>query len=195
MDKVTPSDIRRYDKAAPGSRETSSAVFALGCFWGPDAKFGALEGVVRTRVGYAGGSTSQPTYRSIGDHTESLLVEYDPDTVSYEDLLGVAFRSHDPTHRVRKTQYQNAVFVSGKPQKKVVNNYLEESGFDPDSVETRVEELSDSEFYIAEDYHQKYKLRSHTELLEAFKQAGYDDADLRDSPAAAKVNGYVSRAV
>ena len=62
--------------------ETETATFALGCFWGPDASFGALEGVVRTRVGYAGGSSENPTYEMIGDHTETIEIDYDPEVIS-----------------------------------------------------------------------------------------------------------------
>ena len=76
--------------------DTETATFALGCFWGPDASFGALEGVVRTRVGYAGGDKVNPTYKMIGDHTETIEIDYDPEVISYTELLEIFFASHDP---------------------------------------------------------------------------------------------------
>jgi len=76
--------------------DSETATFALGCFWGPDASFGALEGVVRTRVGYAGGTTEGPTYKMIGDHTETIEIDYDPAVISYRELLEIFFDSHNP---------------------------------------------------------------------------------------------------
>ena len=76
----TPTDLAP-DDAAPPSSATDTATFGLGCFWGPDARFGAMEGVVRTRVGYAGGTTPEPTYHDLGDHTEAVQVEYDPTVI------------------------------------------------------------------------------------------------------------------
>ena len=68
--ELSPSVVREHDRAAPDPSETETATFGLGCFWGPDARFGALKGVVRTRVGYAGGTETDPSYHALGDHTE-----------------------------------------------------------------------------------------------------------------------------
>ena len=76
--------------------QTKTATFALGCFWGPDAVFGILEGVVRTRVGYAGGTTENPTYDKIGNHTETIEIDYDPGVINYQKLLEIFFNSHNP---------------------------------------------------------------------------------------------------
>jgi len=186
---LTPTTIQRYDREAPGREETETATFALGCFWGPDAQFGAMDGVVRTRVGYAGGSTAEPTYTEIGDHTEALQIEYDPGELSFEALLEVAFRSHNPRHRVQKRQYQNVVFTDSDPQRRALDSFLDASQYDRDGIETRIEPLE--AFTLAEPYHQKYKLKSKRWATSVFREAGYDDADLRESPAAAKLNGYV----
>jgi peptide-methionine (S)-S-oxide reductase len=186
---TTPEAVRRYDERAPGDDETRTATFALGCFWGPDARFGSVGGVHRTRVGYAGGSEEDPTYADLGDHTESVQVDYDPEAVSYTDLLGIAFEEHDPRRRVAKRQYQNAVFVTGD-QREAVERYIEETAYDPDRVETRVERLDG--FHIAEGYHQKHSLRSRGDLLGAFEDAGYSDEEVRESPAAASLNGFAA---
>jgi peptide-methionine (S)-S-oxide reductase len=187
---VYPGPIRDYDERAPGRDETETATFGLGCFWGPDAQFGAMAGVVRTRVGYAGGTNPDPTYHALGDHTEVVQVDYDPDEVTDADVLARVFRSHDPNRRTRKTQYQNVVFSATPAQRETLESYLDENGLEADAIGTRIEQLT--RFYIAEDYHQKYNLRSKRSLMEPFEELGYDDEALRESPAAAKLNGIAS---
>lgn len=187
---ITETQIHEYDRRAMDSAETATATFGIGCFWGPDAQFGAMDGVVRTRVGYAGGTTIDPTYHSLGDHTEVFQVEFDPDTISYRDLLGQVFHSHDPQHQTRKTQYQNIVFAATEDQRVVLNEFLTARGLTAEGIGTRIEQLS--RFYPAEDYHQKYTLRSVTSFMEAFEAAGYGDEELHESPIAAKLNGYAA---
>jgi peptide-methionine (S)-S-oxide reductase len=182
-----PTMIREHDRDVPTPEETKTATFALGCFWGPDAQFGAMDGVVRTRVGYAGGTKTDPTYHALGDHTEALQVDFDPERRSYDDLLRTVFESHDPDSQVRKRQYQSAVFWATQEQRDALEAFLERSGRRADSIETRVEPIE--RFYLAENYHQKYSLRSDASLMEPFEEAGYDDERLRESPAAAKLNG------
>jgi len=187
---LTPEAIRQYDREAPDSERTETATFGLGCFWGPDARFGAMDGVVRTRVGYAGGTSPDPTYNSIGDHTEVFQVEYLPEKRSFGDLLELVFRAHDPFHQTGKRQYQHIVFTDTRSQRGSLDAYLRMRGFDRADLETRVEALST--FSPAEHYHQKYSLRSKRWVTEAFEKAGYDDVDIRESPAAAKLNGSVA---
>jgi peptide-methionine (S)-S-oxide reductase len=186
----TPSTIQEYDRRAPPPESTETATFALGCFWGPDARFGALDGVVRTRVGYAGGTKSDPTYHDLGEHSESFQVDYDPDHRSFESLLELAFRGHDHTRQPAAVQYQNIVFASTADQADKIASYLDARGLTREGSATRVEQLS--AFHLAEDYHQKHSLRGRQSLLNTFEQAGYDDADIRESPAAAKLNGYAA---
>jgi len=186
----TPTQITEYDRTAPTRGETETATFALGCFWGPDARFGAMDGVVRTRVGYAGGTKPDPTYRDLGNHTEAFQIDYRPEEHPFGDLLDNAFRSHDHTRQPTKVQYQNVVFVSTAEQAEAVDAYLDSRGLTSDGIETRVEQLS--AFHLAENYHQKHSLRAGQSLLNTFEQAGYDDVDLRESPAAAKLNGYAA---
>jgi peptide-methionine (S)-S-oxide reductase len=187
---LRPPLIRDYDDRAPDSADTETATFGLGCFWGPDARFGAMDGVVRTRVGYAGGSRPDPTYHALGDHTEVFQVDYDPGVVSYTDLLDRVFRAHDPYSQARKTQYQHIVLTASDAQRDALEQYLAAAGLDADTVETRLEELS--RFYPAEDDHQKHSLRAQPSLMGAFEEAGYDDEAIRESPAAAALNGYAS---
>jgi peptide-methionine (S)-S-oxide reductase len=187
---LTETQIREYDRGAMDSEETDTATFGIGCFWGPDAQFGAIDGVVRTRVGYAGGTKRDPTYHSLGDHTEVFQVEFDPGTIAYRDLLEIVFNSHNPQHQTRKTQYQNVVLVATAAQQATLNEFLTTQGLTADGIGTRIEQLS--RFSVAEDYHQKYKLRSVTSLMDAFEAAGYGDDELRESSIAAKLNGYAA---
>ena len=175
--------MRAYDRAAPPPERTRTATFGLGCFWGPDARFGALDGVVRTRVGYAGGTTPEPTYHDLADHTEVVQVDYDPERLRYADLLRVAFDAHDYRRQPRARQYQHLV-LHAPGRRDEVASFLADRVADPDAVATRVEALD--AFTPAEDYHQKYRLRA-APTLAAF--TAYDDRALRESPAAAKLNG------
>ena len=188
--ELTATQITEYDRRAMDSDSTATATFGLGCFWGPDAQFGAIDGVVRTRVGYAGGTTRDPTYHSLGNHTEVFQVEFDPDAITYRDLLDVVFESHNPRHRTSKTQYQNVVLAATPAQQETLTEFLSSRGFTADGIGTRIEQLT--RFYPAEDYHQKYKLRSVSSLMDAFDDAGYGDEAVRESPIAAKLNGYAA---
>ncbi|MFC7187734.1 peptide-methionine (S)-S-oxide reductase MsrA [Halorubrum yunnanense] len=187
---LTQTQIREYDRRATDSDETETATFGVGCFWGPDAQFGAMDGVVRTRVGYAGGTKRDPTYHSLGDHTEVFQVEFDPDAVAYRDLLRTVFDSHDPQRQTGTTQYQNVVLAATEDQRATLSEFLTTQGLTADGIGTRVEQLS--RFYPAEEYHQKYKLRSVPSFMDAFEAAGYGDGELRESPIAAKLNGYAA---
>jgi peptide-methionine (S)-S-oxide reductase len=187
---LTPATIREYDARAADRETTDTATFGLGCFWGPDARFGAMDGVVRTRVGYAGGTQPDPSYHSLGDHTEVLQVDFDPDVVTYRDLLKDIFQQHDPQTQPSKMQYQNVVFASTTTQRAAIDAVLATIGHTADGIETRIEQLS--QFYPAEDYHQKYRLRSAPSFMSAFEEAGYGDEEIRDSPIAAKLNGYIA---
>ncbi len=135
--EVTSDDIQEYDESAPTSAETETATFALGCFWGPDARFGSFDGVIRTRVGYAGGTTADPTYHDIGNHTEAVQLEYDPSEITYTTLLMIALESHDPRRQPSKRQYQHILFPTSS-QKETVKTVLDSNGFDINSVATRI---------------------------------------------------------
>ena len=184
--RVTPVTITEYDNSAPASGETDTATFGLGCFWGPDAAFGAVDGVVRTRVGYAGGTTQSPTYHDIGDHSEVVQVDYLPSLCSYRELLDHAFNAHDQFRQPAKRQYHHLLLFETDHQREVLDDYLDSASFDQSDLATRIEPLGS--FTVAEDYHQKYSLRSHRWATDAFEAAAYDSDGLRESPAAAIVN-------
>ena len=142
------------------------ASFAAGCFWGVEAAFQQVAGVVATTVGYAGGHTRSPTYKDVCSgttgHAETLLVEFDPSRVSYEQLLDVFWENHDPTQMNRQgpdvgEQYRSAIFFHTPAQEtaaRAAKERLEASGRFRRPIVTEITPAS--EFWPAEDYHQRY---------------------------------------
>ena len=145
-----------------------------------------MDGVVRTRVGYAGGRQKDPTYRSIGDHSETIQIDFDPTQVSYKKLLSVFWHNHNPTQRAWSQQYKSAIFYHDDKQRKLA---FEENQRNQ-KIQTEI--LPFSNFYLAEDYHQKYGLRGNRELMSEFKAMYPKDIDFVNSTAAARVNGYIA---
>lgn len=177
------------DRERPARTET--ALLALGCFWSPDAQLGALPGVVCTASGYAGGTKPDPTYRALGDHTETVEVTFDPDTLSYDDLLAVFFESHDPTRRSWKRQYRSALFVLGEEQEQAARASKARLDDRLDAqVRTDIEQVG--QFHLAEGYHQNHRLRQHAAFEEVYETLFPEAADFARSCAASRVNGYVS---
>ncbi len=142
------------------------ATFAAGCFWGVEATFMKVKGVVQTEVGYMGGHTGSPTYRDVctdrTGHAEVVQVTYDDSAVSYEQLLDVFWKSHDPTQKNRQgpdvgTQYRSAVFYHDEEQRSSAERSketMDASGRFKRPVATMLEKAGP--FWRAEEYHQKY---------------------------------------
>jgi peptide-methionine (S)-S-oxide reductase len=150
-----------------------------------------MKGVIRTRVGYSGGTKKNPTYYGLGDHSESIQIDYDPARISYEELLNVFWKSHHPTQHSWSTQYKSAVFYHNDEQKRLAEETrAREQARLQGKIVTDI--LPASEFYRAEDYHQKYRLRQNAELMKAFGEIYGNDSDFVDSTLAAKVNGYLA---
>jgi methionine-S-sulfoxide reductase len=148
--------------------------------------------VIRTRVGYAGGTQDNPTYHSLGDHTETLQIDYDPSKLSYAQLLDVFWESHHPEHRAWSQQYKAAVFYHDEEQKRLAmeSKRIREQGTRGGPIYTEILPLG--RFYRAEDYHQKYRLRRDSELMRALRRFYPDSRDFVDSTAAARINGYLA---
>ena len=144
------------------------AVFGLGCFWGAERKFWELDGVYTTAVGYAGGNTPNPDYREVCSgatgHAEVVLVVFDPNIISYDELLRVFWENHNPTQGMRQgndvgTQYRSAIYTVDDTQqtaaKRTLDAYASElSSAGYDAITTEI--LALDTFYYAEDYHQQY---------------------------------------
>jgi peptide-methionine (S)-S-oxide reductase len=146
--------------------ELEKATFAAGCFWGVEAAFRQIPGVVATRVGYTGGHTDDPTYERVCSHTtghaEAVEVTFDPERVSYEQLLDVFWTNHNPTTKNRQgfdigDQYRSAVFFHSPEQQEAAERTkeaVEAKLHWPKKVVTEI--VPAPEFYEAEDYHQQY---------------------------------------
>jgi peptide-methionine (S)-S-oxide reductase len=144
----------------------AKATFAAGCFWGVEDAFRQVKGVKSTTVGYTGGSAKNPTYKEVctgrTGHAEAVEVEYDPNEVSYLELLAVFWKSHDPTTVNRQgpdvgTQYRSAIFYHDAAQEKDARDskaVLEKQGVFKRPIVTEIAPAS--EFFRAEDYHQQY---------------------------------------
>ena len=144
------------------------AMLGMGCFWGAERKFWETPGVHSTAVGYAGGITPNPTYEELCSgrtgHAEVVRIVFDPEKVSYEDLLRVFWENHDPTQGMRQgndvgTQYRSAIYCYGDTQRRAAEasrlayqQVLKAAGFGPITTEIR----EAPKFYYAEDYHQQY---------------------------------------
>ena len=160
--------------------ETEKATFAAGCFWGVEEFFRKIPGVYETGVGYTGGTTKDPNYGIVTEgksgHAESVEILFYPKEVSYEKLLDLFFKIHDPTTlnaqgNDKGTQYRSAIFYHGEKQKKTAEAFLakvEASGAWEKKIVTEISAAGP--FYEAEEEHQKYLLR---------KPNGYDNHYLR----------------
>jgi peptide-methionine (S)-S-oxide reductase len=152
--------------AADTNKSTETATFAAGCFWGVEAAFRKAEGVRETAVGYTGGHTQNPTYKEVCSdttgHAEAVQVTFDPDVVSYEDLLDVFWQIHDPTTPNRQgpdvgSQYRSAIFTHGPEQEaaaRASKDALEQAGRFDRPIVTEI--VPADTFWRAEDYHQRY---------------------------------------
>jgi peptide-methionine (S)-S-oxide reductase len=153
---------------APFPEGMELAQFGMGCFWGAERVFWELPGVYSTAVGYAGGDTKNPSYEEVcsgcTNHTEAVLVVFDPKRIRYEALLKAFWESHDPTQGMGQgndvgTQYRSAIYTYGSEQKaaalasrEVFQGALKNKGYG--AITTEIREAP--EFYYAEDYHQQY---------------------------------------
>ena len=140
------------------------AVLALGCFWGPEIKFGKVNGIIRTEVGYCGGNTPQTTYKEVctgnTNHAEVVKLEFDPKIISYDEILEYFFKIHDPTTLNSQgpdigTQYRSEIFYLNEEQKNSAEKRIEKEN--KKLLGKVVTKLSIVKNYCtAEEYHQKY---------------------------------------
>ena len=140
------------------------AVLALGCFWGPEKKYGQLEGIYRTEVGYCGGNSPNTNYREVctgtTNHAEAVKLEFDPKVITYEQIIKKFFEFHDPTTLNSQgpdfgTQYRSEIFYLNDEQKNIAQKVIDEENLKlSGKVVTKLSELKN--YCTAEEYHQKY---------------------------------------
>jgi peptide-methionine (S)-S-oxide reductase len=160
--------VKQTPLVGPFPKGTQTAIFAMGCFWGAEQKFWQLEGVYTTAVGYAGGSTPNPTYKEVCSgqtgHAEAVLVVFDPSTLSYETLLATFWEGHDPTQGMRQgndvgTQYRSAIYTTDESQQRAAQtsrdlyqDLLTRAGLG--TITTEI--VPAGPYYYAEGHHQQY---------------------------------------
>ena len=141
---------------------SQKATFGAGCFWKPEFVFRQVEGVVSTSVGYMGGGVANPSYEQVctgrTGHAEVVQVEYDPERISYEELLDIFWQSHDPSQLNRQgpdigTQYRSAVFAHGTAQQETAEASRAKLS---DAAAVATEIIQAGDYWLAEDYHQQY---------------------------------------
>ena len=140
------------------------AVLALGCFWGPEKKYGQLDGIYRTEVGYCGGNSPNTNYREVctgtTNHAEAVKLEFDPKVITYEQIIKRFFEFHDPTTLNSQgpdfgTQYRSEIFYLNEEQKNIAQKVIDDENFKlSGKVVTKLSELKN--YCTAEEYHQKY---------------------------------------
>ncbi len=161
-------EVRGNPIAPPFPEGLEQAVFGLGCFWGAERIFWSAPGVYTTAVGYAGGFTANPTYEEVCSgrtgHTEAVLVVFDPQITSYDEILRLFWENHDPTQGMRQgndqgTQYRSAIYTTDEAQRLAADasrerfqQELAKAGFG--EITTEIAEAGP--FYYAEPYHQQY---------------------------------------
>ena len=140
------------------------AVLALGCFWGPEKKYGQLDGIYKTEVGYCGGNSPNTNYREVctgtTNHAEAVKLEFDPKVITYEQIIKRFFEFHDPTTLNSQgpdfgTQYRSEIFYLNDEQKNIAQKVIDEENLKlSGKVVTKLSELKN--YCTAEEYHQKY---------------------------------------
>ncbi len=158
------ADGKPEGDGAPTTKTTERATFGAGCFWGVEAAFEELPGVIEAVSGYAGGWTEEPSYQQVCSgntgHAEVVKVEFDPEMITYADLLGTFFSIHDPTRvppsrQIEGYQYRSIILYHNPEQKRAAEKFLKEVGT-KNKNEVRTEIVPLEAFYRAEEYHQNY---------------------------------------
>jgi len=146
--------------------------------------------VVRTRVGYAGGTKQGPTYRDLGDHTETIQIDFDPARITYRELLDIFWAGHEPMRRSWSRQYAAIVFTHNEEQRKLAEETKTRTARDLRApVQTEI--ISYSGFTLAENYHQKHSLQQYPYFLDELRRIYPSPGEFVASTSAARLNGYL----
>lgn len=179
------------NKFNPKAETVETATFGMGCFWGPEAMFGSLPGILRTRVGFAGGTSPNPTYRHMGDHTETVEIDFDPAVISYEEILREFWLNHYPNRgNYKGRQYISLLRYHGDRQKETIDRVKSEMAKKlGEPIETDIAAFGN--FTPADEKHQKYYLKRYPNTLEQMQDLFPKPEHLIDSTFAARLNGFV----
>jgi len=161
--------------------------FGMGCFWGPEARFGYLPGVAKTRVGYAGGKEGQPTSKNTLDYTEVLQIQYNPELLSLDEILTQFFDQHNTTREPYSIKYRSVLFYQNEEQKEKMYQKVEEMKQKYGVIYTTVEPFE--QFYEEGTRHQKYYLQRWKPVYKTWCQLHLGENSLVESTLAARLNG------
>jgi peptide-methionine (S)-S-oxide reductase len=141
-------------------------------------------------VGYAGGTTANPTYRGMGDHSETIEFDYDPDRISFAELLDVFWKNHNSLRKDRSRQYRSVLFCHDDDQmEKALKKKSEWEQILEETIQTEI--ASYTSFFLAEDYHQKYYLRRYKTAFQTLRDQFPNEASFVQSTLSARLNGFV----
>lgn len=176
--------IESYDKPF------NTMTLAMGCFWGPAAEYATVEGVLRTRVGYSGGDLTTPSYNDLGNHIEVFEVDYDPDVISYEQLVELYFVFYDATMRPLSLRVKPVIYYRTEEEfniAKMIKQSVEAAS--SEGIFAVIEPFDI--FYLAESKHQLSYLKQESSLYDEITQIYLDEDQLLLSLLASKLNGFI----
>ncbi len=153
--------------------------------------------MLRTRVGYCGGTKEKPNYYALADHTEAISIDYDPQVISYEQLLVYFWKAHRCELSNRSRQYMNAVFYQNKEQQKIADDsrIKEAQRLEISVGDVKTEIIPVGQFTYAEEYHQKYYLTRHSDIRDFLSKNYPTGKALADSTVAARLNAYLGSGI
>lgn len=170
--------------------EKQTITLGMGCFWSPEALFGALPGVTETRVGYAGGTTGQPTYREMGDHSETVEISFDAELIAADQLLETFWNNHNPVNinGYKGRQYQSLLLYRDTLQAETFNRVKKRvEAAKGQALETEIAAFE--AFYPAEPRHQKYYLKRYPDAVDRLSGLYESEEAFLRSTLAARLNG------
>ncbi|PZD95356.1 peptide-methionine (S)-S-oxide reductase [Paenibacillus sambharensis] len=172
-----------------GADNKAALTLGMGCFWGPEALFGSLPGVLRTSTGYAGGTAPSPTYKQMGDHSEMVEVEYDPAEITLVELLTVFWSHHKPVNinGYKGLQYRSLLLYRDEEQQRTMLKVKALREQESGELATDIQPYE--HFYRAEDKHQKYYLKRYPDAVEKLQQLYSSPDKMIASTLAARLNG------
>lgn len=177
-------EIEKYDKPY------DTITFGMGCFWGPAAEYAVVDGVLRTRVGYASGTTGTPSYDNLGDYVEVLEVDYNPEVISYGDLVELYFEYYDATARPISLRVKPIIYYRNESEMTIATKIKKQQEAASDKGLFVVIQALDT-FYLAEPKHQLSYLKQEISLFEELRMIYETDEALLLSTLTSKLNGLI----
>ncbi|UFU00649.1 peptide-methionine (S)-S-oxide reductase MsrA [Radiobacillus kanasensis] len=174
------------------AENVETATLGMGCFWGPDSLFGSLPGVIHTKVGFTGGTTENPTYRQMGDHTETVQITYDSDKISYGEILHTFWSNHNAVKdRFYKERQYLSILLHHNEEQEIVARRVKKEWKEKLAAEIQTEFQPLHRFFQAEDHHQKYNLKRFKKATTTIRELFPKESDFVNATIVARLNGFV----